>query len=288
MAAARVLIILVGASVLLFSQQERIWLQMPVVSWAGEAGLKPGEVIRDPLKTGGNGPEMVDIPAGKFRMGDIQGVGGKEEQPVHEVHIAQPFAMGRYEITFEEYDQFARATGRNLPQDDGWGRGRQPVIHVSWNDAVAYAGWLSQQTGRHYRLPTEAEWEYAARAGAETAYWWGNEVKQGLANCLGCGSPYDGKRTAPVGSFKPNPFGVYDTTGNVTEWVQDCWHENYKGAPVDGSAWEQKNGSECGIRALRGGHSRRATISMRSSIRFSNRANAARNLIGFRLVREIE
>ena len=285
MAAARVLIILVGASVLLFSQQERIWLQMPVVSWAGEAALKPGEVIRDPLKTGGNGPEMVDIPAGKFRMGDIQGVGGKEEQPVHEVHIAQPFAMGRYEITFEEYDQFARATGRNLPQDDGWGRGRQPVIHVSWNDAIAYAGWLSQQTGRHYRLPTEAEWEYTARAGAETAYWWGNEVKQGLANCLGCGSPYDGKRTAPVGSFKPNPFGVYDTTGNVTEWVQDCWHENYEGAPNDGSAWTTGDGI---LRVLRGGSLSGTPQFLRSARRDRNSPGGRGVAVGFRLSRTLD
>ena len=105
------------------------------------------------------------------------------------------------------------------------------------NDAVDYAEWLSQQTGKHYRLPTEAKWEYPARAGTETAYWWGNEMKQGLANCMSCGTRKDSRQTEPVASFKPNPFGLYDTAGNVGEWVQDCWHKNYQGAPSDGSAW---------------------------------------------------
>lgn len=145
-------------------------MQKSSVSRAGQAGLKSGEVIRDRLKSGGDGPEMVGIPSGKFRMGDIQGKHGKDELPVHEVNIQKPFAVSRYEITFVHYDEFARATGRKLPDDEGWGRGRQPVIHVSWNDAVAYAAWLSQQTGMRYRLPSEAEWEYAARGGTETAY----------------------------------------------------------------------------------------------------------------------
>jgi len=288
MAAARVLIILVGASVLLFSQQEKVWLEMPAVSWAGEAGLKPGEVIRDRLKSGGEGPEMVVIPSGKFRMGDIQNKHGKNEQPVHEVHIARPFTISKYEITFDQYDEFASATGRKLPDDEGWGRGRQPVIRVSWNDAVAYAAWLSRQTGMRYRLPSEAEWEYAARGGTETVYWWGNEVKQGLANCRGCGSRWDGKQTAPVGSFKPNPFGLYDTAGNVSERVQDCRHESYQGAPVDGSAWEENDGGDCGVRGIRGGMWLWAHDYLRSSSRFWNRPTFSGRAIGFRLVREIE
>jgi formylglycine-generating enzyme required for sulfatase activity len=124
--------------VLLVSQPERRLLQKSSVSWAGQAGLKSGEIIRDRLKSRGDGPEMVVIPSGKFRMGDIQGKHGKNEQPVHEVHIARRFAISKYEITFDQYDEFARATGRKLSDDEGWGRGRQPVIHVSWNDAVAY------------------------------------------------------------------------------------------------------------------------------------------------------
>jgi hypothetical protein len=155
---------------------------------------------------------MVVVPAGEFRMGDNQGKHGKDELPVQEVKIQKPFAVSRYEITFDQYDQFAKATGRELPDDEGFGRGRQPVIRVSWHDAVAYAKWLFQQTSKRYRLPTEAEWEYAARAGTDTAYWWGNEMKQGLASCIGCGSQWDGKQAAPVGSFKPNSFGLYDAT----------------------------------------------------------------------------
>jgi formylglycine-generating enzyme required for sulfatase activity len=221
-------------------------------------------------------------------MGDIQGKHGKDELPVQEVKIQKPFAVSRYEITFDQYDQFAKATGRELPDDEGFGRGRQPVIRVSWHDAVAYAKWLFQQTGKRYRLPTEAEWEYAARAGTDTAYWWGNEMKQGLASCIGCGSQWDGKQAAPVGSFKPNSFGLYDTAGNVMEWVQDCWHESYKGAPSDGSAWEEKDGGDCGRRGLRGGHARRAHDQMRSSFRMWNRPNAGLRGVGFRLIREIE
>jgi formylglycine-generating enzyme required for sulfatase activity len=188
---------------LLVGQWEGFSLRPPSIGWAVEIGLKPGVVFRDRLKSGGDGPEMVIISAGKFRMGDTQGKHGKDELPVHEVHIKRPFAVSRYEITFDQYDEFAKVTGRKLSGDEGWGRGRQPVLRVSWNDAVAYVEWLSGQTAKRYRLPTEAEWEYAARGGTETTYWWGNEMKQGLANCIGCGSPWDGKQPAPVGSFKP-------------------------------------------------------------------------------------
>jgi formylglycine-generating enzyme required for sulfatase activity len=154
-------------------------------------------------------------------------------------------------VTFDEYDKFAKAAHRQLPGDKGWGRGRRPVINVAWRDAVEYAQRLSAQAGKGYRLPTEAEWEYAARGGKETAYWWGKELVKGMANCKGCGSQWDAKETAPVGSFKPNPFGLYDTAGNVFEWVEDCWHDNYNGAPMNGSAWKEPG---CGdSRVVRGG-----------------------------------
>ena len=165
MAATKVLIVLAIASLLLVNEQEIILLQTSPESWAGQASLKPGEVFRDRLKSGGEGPEMVVIPSGKFRMGDVQNKHGENEQPVHEVHIPRPFAISKHEITFDQYDEFARATGGKLPDDEGWDRGRQPVIHVSWNDAVAYAAWLSQQTGMRYRLPSEAEWEKAGGDG---------------------------------------------------------------------------------------------------------------------------
>jgi formylglycine-generating enzyme required for sulfatase activity len=237
------------------------------------------------MKNGNDGPEMVVIPAGKFRMGDIQGQGLKDEQPVHEVRIRRPFAVGRYEITFDQYDEFAKAAGRDLPEDEGFGRGRRPVIRVSWEEAGDYAEWLSRQTGKRYRLPTEAEWEYAARGGTETAYWWGNERMSGFANCIGCGSKWDGKQPAPVGSFKPNPFGLYDTAGNVWEWVQDCWHDNYQGAPSDGSAWEKEPNGDCYGRVRRGGS---YIGNARSSSRSVFRARARFRALGFRLVREID
>jgi formylglycine-generating enzyme required for sulfatase activity len=288
MLAAKILIALLGVGLLLVSEQERRLLQTLSVSPAAQPNLRAGQVFRDRMKNGTDGPEMVVIPAGKFRMGDIQGKAGKDEQPVHEVHISKRFGMSRYEITFDQYDDFAKATRTDLPDDEGFGRGRQPVIHVSWNDAFAYTGWLSRETGKRYRLPSEAEWEYAARAGTETAYWWGNEMKQGMANCIGCGTQWDNKQTAPVGSFKPNRFGLYDTAGNVIEWIQDCWHDNYKGAPSDGSAWEQKDSGDCGRRGLRGGHWRVAQDFMRSSFRMWNRPTVRRGTPGFRLVRDIE
>jgi formylglycine-generating enzyme required for sulfatase activity len=187
-----------------------------------------GKVFRDRLKDGGLGPEMVWIPAGEFRMGDIQGGGDDDEKPVHSVSIKR-FAMGRYEVTFAEYDKFAQATDREKPDDRGWGRGNRPVINVSWHDAVAYTEWLSKQTGKKYRLPTEAEWEYAARAGTETKYWWGNEIGSNKANCYGtyCGDRFE--YTAPVGSFGANQFGLYDTVGNVWEWTCSEYESQYGG-----------------------------------------------------------
>ncbi|MGH7847789.1 MAG: formylglycine-generating enzyme family protein [Candidatus Binatia bacterium] len=288
MTVTKIFIVLVGATTLLVNAPERFWVQTPSASWAGQAALKPGEIFRDRLKSRGDGPEMVVIPAGKFRMGDIQGKHGKDELPVHQVNFQKAFAASKYEITFAQYDEFAKATGRELPDDEGWGRGRQPVIYVSWSDSVAYAKWLSGQTGKRYRLPTEAEWEYVARGGTETIYWWGNEIKPGVANCIGCGSPWENKKPAPVGSFKPNQFGLYDTAGNVAERVQDCWHENYEGAPTDGSAWEEKNGGDCDRLVIRGGQWLRAFDWARSSSRFRNRRTYTARAVGFRLVREIE
>jgi len=190
-----------------------------------------GTVFRDRLKDGSQGPEMVWIPAGTFQMGDIQGTGHEDEQPVHSVSVNK-FAMGRYEVTFAEYDQFVQATGINKPSDQGWGRDNRPVINVSWDDATAYTEWLSLQTGQTYRLPTEAEWEYAARAGSNTKYWWGNEIATNRAACDGCGAKWgwDAKQmTAPIGSFAPNQFGLYDTVGNVWEWTCSEYENRYNG-----------------------------------------------------------
>jgi len=196
-------------------------------------------------------PEMVAIAGGAFSMG----CGAPDtacldaEKPVHTVDV-KGFDLSRYEVTFDQYDAFATATRRAKPDDKGWGRGNRPVINVNWEDANAFVTWLAKQTGEPYRLPTEAEWEYAARAGTSTVYLWGNEVGFGLANCTGCGSNFDGDRTSPVGTFAANKFGLHDMHGNVWEWVQDCWQEGYAGAPADGSARLTGN---CSSRILRGG-----------------------------------
>ncbi|EDN66749.1 serine/threonine protein kinase [Beggiatoa sp. PS] len=186
-----------------------------------------GEIIRDRLLDGSLGPDMVWIPAGQFRMGDIQKQGDDDEGPVHWVSM-NSFAMGRFEVTFANYDRFAEETGREKPDDNGWERGQRPVINISWYDATAYAEWLSQQTGQIYRLPTEAEWEYSARAGTITQYWWGDEVKPKLEHCDGCGTPLNHK-TMMVGSFSPNPYGLYDMSGNVREWTGSGYESKYYG-----------------------------------------------------------
>jgi formylglycine-generating enzyme required for sulfatase activity len=190
-------------------------------------------------------PDMVPIPRGAFLMGSADPDATPYERPPHQVVIAEPFRMGKYEVTFAEYDVYvfaARMEGKeehkdiHLPGSQGWGRGCRPVINVSWEDAVAYAKWLSEQTGKRYRLPTEAEWGYAARAGSTTRFWWGDEVQQDgkvWANCLGCGSDW-GLRTAPVGSFPANPFGLYDMAGNVDEWVEDVGTIATRGRPTAG------------------------------------------------------
>jgi formylglycine-generating enzyme required for sulfatase activity len=257
-----------------------------------ENRLQPGTVFHDKLKDGSHGPEMVVIPAGTFQMGDnFYKKGYRFELPVHTVRIPKPFAMGRYEVTFEEYDRFAAATRRKLPGDKGWGRGRLPVINVSWNDATNYAEWLSQQTAKRYRLPSEAEWEYAARAGTTTVYWWGNVMEPGMANYNERGILRRRKPTLPVGSFQPNLFGLYDTVGNVWEWVQDYWHRNYDGAPTDGSEWYNKTGisaSRVGDqRVFRGGCWGSKPRDLRVSQRNGSRPDARYNHIGFRLAREI-
>ena len=248
------------------------------------ASFTPGTVFRDCEDC----PEMVVIPAGRFRMGDLNGGGYSDERPVHEVRIAQPFALGRYEVTFAEYDRYAQATGKEK-QYDTWdsGRGNRPVINVSWQDAQGYVKWLSQETGQRYRLPSEAEWEYAARAGSTTKYYWGNSPSGRHANANeDLGWPSDGyKRTAPTGSFIQNQFGLYDMSGNATEWVEDCWHDNYQGAPVDGSAWVR--GDNCEGRVLRGGSFFDIPAWVRSAYRsWSGAANRFSSL-GFRLARTL-
>ena len=197
-------------------------------------------------------PWLVVVPTGGYMMGSPAGEAGYNERPRHEVRIGEPFAVGKYEVTFAQWDACVAGGGCRgyRPDDRGWGRGDRPVINVNWEDARGYVEWISRRTGEEYRLLSEAEWEYVARAGTTTRYWWGEEIGKARANCDGCGSRWDDDRTGPVGSFRANEFGVYDMHGNVWEWVEDCWHHDYSGAPTDGSAWTSGN---CSARVLRGG-----------------------------------
>ena len=252
------------------------------------------EVFRDRLRVGGEGPAMVVLPTGRFRMGDLDGSGSSNERPVHTVTISRRIAMGQYPVTFEDYDRYAENCGflkalfgnkPESPYDNGWGRGRRPVIDVNWHDARAYAAWLSEQTGKRYRLPSESEWEYAARAGTETAYSWGNEIGVNRANCDGSGSKWSGEQTSPVGSFAPNGFGLYDMHGNVWEWVEDCYHESYEGAPTDGRAWT--TGCEPARAVVRGGSWGNGPRGLRSAYRDWYWPSVRYFDFGFRLVQDL-
>ena len=243
---------------------------------------QPGDTFSDVLTSGGRGPEMVVVPPGRFQMGCVSGIGcSNTEKPVHEVEIPRAFAVSKYQVTFEDYSRFAMSKLRMV--DHGWGRGRRPVINVSWLDAQDYVQWLSHETGRTYRLLSEAEWEYAARAGASTAYSWGNELGTNLANCNGCGSQWDFRRTAPVGSFAANAWGIHDMHGNLWEWVEDCWSANYDLAPSDGSAWLQ---GDCSRRGLRGGSFLTIPRLLRSAYR-TKYASGNSDYLGLRVARTL-
>ena len=213
------------------------------------AAYDPGAIIRDCDEC----PELVVVPAGTFRMGDLSGGGDVDEGPVRTVELARHFALARYETTFAEWDTCVAAGAcRRGVSDIGLGRDRRPVMLVTWRDARDYVRWLSDLTGKAYRLPSEAEWEYAARAGSATRFPWGDEIGRGHANCEECGMPWEEPRTAPVGSFAANAFGIHDMVGNVYEWVADCGRESYDGAPSDGSVQEPGDGA-CAWRMMRGG-----------------------------------
>ncbi|MFZ2300677.1 MAG: TolC family outer membrane protein [Gallionella sp.] len=227
-----------------------------------EQGVEPGN--GKPFKDCPNCPDMVMVPAGKFMMG----VPGSQKQKT----ISNAFAVGKYEVTFAEWDACVAGGGcaKYRPNDQGWGRGRQPVVNVNWNDAKKYVRWLSQKTGKNYRLLTETEWEYAARAGTTTAYPWGDAIGSGNANCNGCGSQWDNKQPAPVGSFKANAFGLYDMNGNVCEWTEGCINNN-----------------NCNVRVVRGGSWFYGATDVRSTHRIGDDSNARDYDDGFRVAREL-
>ena len=227
--------------------------------------------------------EMVAIPAGTFRMGDLNGGGFDSERPVHSVMVPD-FKLGKFEVTFTQWDACVAdgGCGRYTPDDEGWGRGNRPVINVSWDDIQGFIDWLNSKTGGNFRLPTEAEWEYASRAGSTTKYSWGNSIGSNRANCDDdCGDRWN--NTAPVGSFSANAWGLHDLHGNVYEWAQDCWNDSYVGAPTDGSAWTS---GDCGRRVLRGGSWNNNPRSLRSAHRGGNTRSYRYDSRGFRLAQD--
>ena len=259
------------------------------------AEWQPGKTLRDCEQC----PEMVVVPAGSYMMGSPDGEEGRSsaEGLVHEVTIAAPLAVGKYEVTFAEWDACVAAGGcTHQPSDGGWGRGKRPVINVSWRDAQEYVQWLSGETDKPYRLLSEAEWEYVARAGTTTPFHTGETISPAQANYNGKYTYGSGQKGAykektvpvtvpvPVGSYAANGFEVYDVHGNVWEWVADCWNDSYRGAPTDGSAWES---GECSQRVLRGGSWINLPEYLRSAVRsrLGTRIRSGSN--GFRLARTL-
>ncbi len=237
--------------------------------------------FRDPLKSGGQGPEMVWIPEGRYDMGSTRPGAEPDEGPQHPVRIGR-FAIGRFEVSDAEYGRFARATGRRLPAIRPPDPNTYPVVSVSWHDAVAFTRWLSGETGHRYRLPSEAEWEYAAAAGTGTPYWWGFKIGVDDAYCHGCGNAIP-SAPGPIGRFKANPFGLYDSAGNVHEWVQDCYFPSYEGASPDGTAREA---DRCEDRVARGGGFSTPTRALRSTKRSRFGSANSYDDVGIRVARD--
>ncbi len=239
-------------------------------------------------------PSMVVVPSGDFSMGSPAEELGRSssEDPQHQVKIQRPFAVGKYAVTFSEWDACVAGGGCKSwkPGDEGWGRGDRPAINVSWKDAKAYTSWLSSKTGHAYRLLTEAEREYVTRAGTTTPFWWGYAITTDQANYNGTFT-YGGARgefrrkTVPVEMFLPNPWGLYQVHGNIWEWTEDCWHEDYTGAPGDGSAWVT---GECVHRVLRGGSWSFNPASLRAAFRSNDDRESRNAATGFRVARALE
>jgi formylglycine-generating enzyme required for sulfatase activity len=261
-----------------------------VLTAEGEQNLKPGDSFKECAK---DCPEMVVVPAGEFIMGSPASERGRDnsEEPQHKVVFAGPFAVAKFDVTFRDWDTCVTHPYPDLrcpsASDSGYGRGPQPVINVTWDDAQNYVKWLSQMTGKpYYRLLSEAEFEYAARAWTQTAYPWGEEIGKNNANCRDCGSKWDNRQPSPVGSFAANRFGLYDMHGNVWQWTADCYHENYSGAPQDGSAWVV--GANCNQRVVRGGSWVDLSPTLRSAHRHRNSTDFRDTRLGFRVGRKIK
>jgi formylglycine-generating enzyme required for sulfatase activity len=243
--------------------------------------LQPGAGKTQYFKDHPAGPEMVIVPAGDFLMGSREGKGDDDERPQHKVTIARPFAVGCFAVTFDEWDAAVSAKGvKYTPDDASWGRGRRPVFNVSWEDAQGYVSWLSQETGKRYRLLSEAEWEYCCRAGTTTENSFGDTIDEKQAQFL----QRKTITTVEVGSFPPNAWGLHDMHRNVWEWCEDNWHPDYRGAPQDGSAWQ---GGDTSLRVLRGGSWVDYPRILRSANRGWVRPVVRNYIIGFRVARTL-
>ncbi|MDB5719020.1 MAG: hypothetical protein JWM38_2447 [Sphingomonas bacterium] len=228
-------------------------------------------------------PRMIDVPAGSFIMGAPPEADAQQGKPQHRVTL-RAFRLGQTEVTFADYDRFAQATGRALPQDDGLGRGTRPVINVDRADALAYIAWLNgANADERFRLPSEAEWEYAARAGTTTGFYWGEEPDSRYANTRRNGGPDIFDHTAPTKSFLPNPWGFYDIAGNVWEMTEDCRFPDYIGAPSDGSP---RAAPDCGSHILRGGDYSSSRRGQRPTARIAAGDQQRSTSMGFRLAQD--
>ncbi len=223
---------------------------------------------------------MVPIPGGQFQMGSATRA---QERPRHTVTVAT-FALGRFEVTVAEFERFARDTGRKMPDIEVINARNTPITGVSWDDASAYSRWLSRQTGQSYRLPSEAEWEYAARGGTTTSHWWGRKFARERAHCADCETGLDPRNTTRMGRFAANPFTLHDTAGNAAEWVHDCWHPNYRGATADGGVWE---GGDCTMRIVRGGGFDSKRDGIRVNARARKPSTQSVDSVGFRIARDL-
>jgi formylglycine-generating enzyme required for sulfatase activity len=254
-----------------------------VLTAAKEQALKPGDSFKECAT---DCPEMVVVPAGSFMMGAPPTEKGLMEGPQHTVTIVKQFAVSKYELTFADWDACVTGGGCDGYKPNDWdlGRGQQPVINVNWGEAQQYVAWLSQVTGKTYRLLSEAEYEYAARAGTQTAYPWGVDIGKNNANCNGCGSQWDNKQPAPVGSFAANRFGLYDMVGNVWEWTEDCFHASYQEAPTDGSPWIS---GDCSKRIARAGSWAQPPDYLRSAFRLMFSTDVRNVDFGFRVGRTL-
>jgi formylglycine-generating enzyme required for sulfatase activity len=228
-------------------------------------------------------PILIPLSAGTFAMGSNSD--DPAEKPPHRVAIGQPFAIGKYEVTVEQWNACADAGACTRIAIDGNPPNNAPMRNVSWDDAQVYVKWLSKVGGKAYRLPTEAEWEYAARGGTSTVYWWGDQMKKGNADCKDCGDPWSTDGPVAVGSFAANPYGLFDMNGSVWEWVADCWHSSYKSAPADGRVWDDP---ACSVRVIRGGSWREGAPYMQSATRFKYSASVRQSQNGFRVARDMK